>query len=64
VAQTACTENGTRWRIDHRQDGTINFIAAHSGKVLDLAGCGLANGSRINQWSNLNNTCQQFRVTP
>lgn len=64
VAQTACTENGTRWRIDHRQDGTINFVAAHSGKLLDLAGCGLANGTRINQWSNLNNTCQQFRVTP
>src|SRR4029079_6550752 len=32
-----------------------------SGKVLDAVNCGTANGTQIDQWQSLGNTCQQGR---
>jgi hypothetical protein len=33
----------------------------NSGKVLDAVNCGTANGTSIDQWSSLGNTCQQWK---
>lgn len=43
--------------------GTYRITPRHSGKSLDIANCGTANGSNVQQWSWLNNTCQQFVMT-
>jgi hypothetical protein len=34
-----------------------------SGKVLDAVNCGTANGTLVDQWSSLGNTCQQWRFS-
>lgn len=62
VTQGACSATSSQWRIELLADGTLRFVAVHSGKSLDLAGCGLANGTRLNQWSTLDNQCQRFRI--
>ncbi|WP_328806354.1 arabinofuranosidase catalytic domain-containing protein [Streptacidiphilus fuscans] len=35
----------------------------NSGKVLDAVNCGTANGTSIDLWSNLSNSCQQWTFT-
>ena len=35
----------------------------NSGKVLDAVNCGTANGTSIDQWTSLGNTCQQWKFT-
>lgn len=41
--------------------GTIYRIQArHSGQVVDVVGCGVANGTNVQQWPWLNNNCQKF----
>jgi hypothetical protein len=34
-----------------------------AGKVLDAVDCGTANGTAVQLWANLNNSCQQWRFT-
>ncbi|RZS91716.1 ricin-type beta-trefoil lectin protein [Motilibacter rhizosphaerae] len=41
---------GTKYRITN----------VNSGKVLDAVNCGTANGTRLDLWSSLGNTCQQW----
>ncbi|MFF4209347.1 RICIN domain-containing protein [Streptomyces sp. NPDC001796] len=36
----------------------------NSGKVLDAVNCGTANGTAVQLWSSLGNTCQEWDVTP
>jgi arabinan endo-1,5-alpha-L-arabinosidase len=43
--------------------GTYRITPRHSGKALDVANCGTANGTNVQQWSWLNNTCQQWILT-
>ncbi|WP_246192479.1 arabinofuranosidase catalytic domain-containing protein [Kitasatospora atroaurantiaca] len=35
----------------------------NSGKVLDAVNCGTANGTAIDQWTSLGNTCQQWKFS-
>ncbi|XVU27687.1 family 43 glycosylhydrolase [Actinoplanes sp. CA-054009] len=44
---------GTRYRL----------LNQSSGKVLDAANCGTANGTAIRQWASLGNACQQWTFT-
>src|SRR5690348_16444483 len=37
------------------------FTNVNSGKVLDAVNCGTANGTAIDQWASLGNTCQQWK---
>jgi GH43 family beta-xylosidase len=62
VEQNACTGNASQWRLEPLPDGSVRFVARHSGKVLDLANCGLANGNNLVQWPWLNNICQRFHL--
>jgi hypothetical protein len=43
--------NGATYRLTNLQ----------SGKVLDAVNCGTANGTQIQQWQSLGNSCQQWR---
>ncbi|WP_219813997.1 family 43 glycosylhydrolase [Rathayibacter sp. AY1F4] len=63
VTQGACGVTGSSWRLRPGNDGTVELRAAHSGKALDLSNCSAQNGTRIGQWSVLNNDCQRFRVS-
>lgn len=42
---------------------TYRLTNLRSGKVLDAVNCGTANGTAIDQWQALGNTCQQWRFT-
>lgn len=64
VAQNGCTGTHSQWRLEPLADGSVRFVARHSGKVLDLANCGLANGTNLNQWPWLDNTCQRYQLRP
>jgi Ricin-type beta-trefoil lectin domain-like len=35
-----------------------------SGMVLDAEDCETANGTIVRQWAQLDNTCQQWNITP
>jgi hypothetical protein len=41
--------------------GVYRLTNLQSGKVLDAVNCGTANGTTIDQWQSLGNTCQQWR---
>lgn len=43
--------------------GTYRITPRHSGKALDVVGCGTADGTNVNQWSWLNNNCQKWVFT-
>jgi hypothetical protein len=40
---------------------TYRITNLASGKVLDAVNCGTANGTAVDQWASLGNTCQQWR---
>ena len=43
---------------------SYRIINQNSGRVLDAVNCGTANGTAIDQWDSLGNSCQQWSVTP
>jgi hypothetical protein len=42
---------------------TYRLTNLAAGKVMDAINCGTANGTRIDVWQSLGNTCQQWRFT-
>lgn len=40
---------------------TYRLINANSAKVLDAVNCGTANGTNVDQWTSLGNSCQQWK---
>jgi GH43 family beta-xylosidase len=62
VEQNACSGNQSQWRVQPLPDGSVRFVARHSGKVLDLSNCGLANGTNLVQWPWLDNICQRYHL--
>ena len=49
-------------------NGTVNGLyhirPVHSGKSIDVANCATTDGTNIQQWTWLNNACQQWQITP
>jgi hypothetical protein len=41
---------------------TYRLTARHSGKVLDVSACSVANGANVQQWSWLGGGCQRWKV--
>jgi hypothetical protein len=64
VEQGACSGNNSQWRLEPLADGSTRLVPRHSGKALDLAGCGLGDGVNIAQWTWLDNVCQRFYLRP
>lgn len=63
VTQGACGMAGSTWRLQVSGDGVVEFRNGTSGKALDLSFCALADGTRVHQYSVLNNDCQRFRFS-
>ncbi|WP_416986400.1 RICIN domain-containing protein [Streptomyces sp. T028] len=42
----------------------VRMINVNSGKALNAADCGTADGTAVNQWATLDNTCQQWQFEP
>lgn len=61
VTQGACGIAGSTWRLLVSGDGVVEFRNGTSGKALDLSFCAAADGTRVHQYSVLNNDCQRFR---
>ena len=53
IASQSFPVAGTAYRITN----------TNSGKVLDAVNCGTANGTKIDLWASLGNTCQQWKFT-
>lgn len=62
VTQGACGIAGSTWRVLVGNDGTVEFRNGTSQKALDLSFCAVADGTRVHQYSVLNNDCQRFRI--
>lgn len=63
--QSTCTgASNQRWRFEDLGDDTSRVVNVNSGKVLDVADCGTADGTAVRQWTWLNNACQQWRLQP
>ena len=50
------------WYLGQNDDGTYTVYSKNSGKalVLDIAGCGLADGTAVGEWKSLGNDCQKW----
>ncbi|MER5805429.1 RICIN domain-containing protein [Streptomyces mirabilis] len=42
----------------------MQLINVNSGKALDAVDCGSSDGTSVQQWTSLNNACQQWRFAP
>lgn len=62
VTQGACGVAGGTWRLVVSNDGVVEFRNGTSGKALDLSYCATADGTRVHQYSVLNNDCQRYRL--
>ena len=50
------------WYLAQNDDGTYTVMSKNSGKalVLDIANCGLADGTSVGEWTSLGNDCQKW----
>ncbi|MFC8191598.1 RICIN domain-containing protein [Cellulomonas sp. NPDC057328] len=64
VAQQGCDPTAARWVLDPTADGFYRLVNRATGKVLDVADCGTADGTDVRQWAWLNTACQQWRIAP
>ncbi|ANJ25953.1 family 43 glycosylhydrolase [Agromyces aureus] len=62
VTQGACGVAGSTWRVLVSNDGVVEFRNGTSLKALDLSFCAAADGTRVHQYSVLNNDCQRYRL--
>ncbi len=44
--------------------GVYRLTPAHSGMAIDVENCANSDGANLRQWSWLDNTCQQFTISP
>ncbi len=59
--------NCQQWSLsevgEYLSDGTYTITNRYSGLVLDATDCSTEDGANIQQWEDLDNTCQQWVVT-
>lgn len=55
-----CNGAESRWYLQPQSSGAYEFKSAHSGLVMDLASCGLADATPINQAPSEDSLCQEF----
>lgn len=50
------------WYAQQNEDGTYTLLSKNSGRVLalDIASCGLADGTAVGEWTALDNDCQKW----
>jgi GH43 family beta-xylosidase len=63
VDQRSCARDTTQqWRVEPLNDGSVRLMARSSSRVLDVLNCGMADGTKLQQWVWMNNPCQHFRI--
>ncbi|EKE68513.1 family 43 glycosylhydrolase, partial [Gallaecimonas xiamenensis] len=60
VVLADCGAAESQWRLSPQGDGAVQLINRHSQQSLDLASCGLADGTTVNQAPVQDNRCQHF----
>jgi len=60
--RTCAGDANEQWRIEPLNDGSVRLVARSSKRVLDVVNCGMAEGTRLQQWVPINNPCQRFRI--
>jgi GH43 family beta-xylosidase len=62
VQQGKCDAKSSEWRVDLLQGGGVKLINRRSGLALDLANCGLADGTNLAQSTPNDSFCQRFHL--
>lgn len=57
------SSGGSSSQTNSTVNGVYRLTPVHSGKAIDVAGCGTGNVTNIQQWTWLNNDCQKFQIT-
>lgn len=57
-----CTSEASQWRLQYDASGALVISSRHSDLTLDLASCGLAEGTAINQAPAAETLCQHFFI--
>ncbi len=60
----ACDSPHAQWAADFLADGTARLRNRRSGLMLDLANCGLADGTNMAEAQWLDSACQKFQLKP
>jgi GH43 family beta-xylosidase len=60
VSLANCTEKTTEWLLQPAVGGGFSLINRYTKQALNLANCGLADGTNIAQAPSMNNNCQIF----
>ncbi|WP_308367958.1 MULTISPECIES: family 43 glycosylhydrolase [unclassified Microbulbifer] len=58
----SCDSPSSQWRLEALADGSLNIINRESKLSLDLAHCGLAEGTELAQAPGQENDCQKFQL--
>jgi hypothetical protein len=58
----SCDTNASQWRLEPLADGSLKIVNRESKLNLDLAHCGLAEGTEFAQAPWANNDCQKFQL--
>lgn len=59
-----CSSPHAHWAADFLADGTARLRNRRSGLMLDLANCGLADGTNLAEAQWLDSSCQKFQLKP
>lgn len=62
IALGKCEGSSAQWKVDLDADGTVKLQARHSNQVMDIAHCGLADGTNIAQAPAQETICQAFQL--
>lgn len=62
IALGRCEGNSAQWKIDLAADGTAKLVGRHSSQVMDIAHCGLADGTNIALAPAQETICQAFQI--
>lgn len=62
IILSSCNEMTAQWRLQPELGGGFSLINRYTKQAMNLANCGLADGTNIAQGPELNNKCQVFHL--
>lgn len=62
IVSSDCSGEHSHWSLNHHSSGAVEIVSRHSGLTLDLASCGLAEGTEVNQAPANDTLCQHFFI--
>lgn len=57
-----CGSKTSQWRLKFLEGGAVGLFNRYTSQVMDLASCGLADGTNLAQGPDLNTKCQRFHL--